>query len=185
MDVRYARRLTEELTEAFEAVRKIEENSLNAAHGSSISTSESNLIEAVARGGEHGITISQIAAELSITLASVTVGVNKLVHKGPSSSRKRAPRTGGWSMCKLTREGRQDQRGAPLLSYQSCALHQSGIHRRGAGGPHPRAGEAEQLLPQKQLFLPKKAAHPAEITGAGGTETRYELYHNRDRARRP
>ena len=54
MDVRYARRLSEELLEAFEAVRKIEENSLNAAHGSSISPSESNLIEAVARGGERG-----------------------------------------------------------------------------------------------------------------------------------
>lgn len=141
MDVRYARRLTEELTEAFEAVRKIEENSLNAAHGSSISTSESNLIEAVARGGEHGITISQIAAELSITLASVTVGVNKLVHKGFLIKEKGAE-DGRMVYVKLTREGRQDQRGAPLLSYQSCALHQSGIHRRGAGGPHPRAGRS-------------------------------------------
>ena len=106
MDVRYARRLSEELLEAFEAVRKIEENSLNAAHGSSISPSESNLIEAVARGGERGVTISQIAAELSITLASVTVGVNKLVHKGFLVQEKGAE-DGRMVFVKLTREGRK------------------------------------------------------------------------------
>ena len=106
MDVRYARRLSEELLEAFEAVRKIEENSLNAAHGSSISPSESNLIEAVARGGERGVTISQIAAELSSTLASVTVGVNKLVHKGFLVKEKGAE-DGRMVFVKLTREGRK------------------------------------------------------------------------------
>jgi len=129
MDVRYARRLSEELLEAFEAVRKIEENSLNAAHGSSISPSESNLIEAVARGGERGVTISQIAAELSITLASVTVGVNKLVHKGFLVKEKGAE-DGRMVFVKLTREGQfvlmegRDARSARdtvISSPTSCA----------------------------------------------------------------
>ena len=101
MDVRYARRLSEELLEAFEAVRKIEENSLNAAHGSSISPSESNLIEAVARGGERGVTISQIAAELSITEGDI-----KLVHKGFLVKEKGAE-DGRMVFVKLTREGRK------------------------------------------------------------------------------
>ena len=79
MTSRYAKRLNEELTEAFYSVRKVEENSLLAAHGADVSMSESNLIEAVARGGDGGMTISRIADELSITLASVTVAVNKLV----------------------------------------------------------------------------------------------------------
>lgn len=120
MDVRYARRLSEELLEAFEAVRKIEENSLNAAHGSSISPSESNLIEAVARGGERGVTISQIAAELSITLASVTVGVNKLVHKGFLVKEKGAE-DGRMVFVKLTREGRKVSAGHRISSPTSCA----------------------------------------------------------------
>ena len=181
MDVRYARRLTEELTEAFEAVRKIEENSLNAAHGSSISTSESNLIEARRRTRHN----HQPDCRRVVHYARFGDGGGQQARAQglPHQGKGRRGRADG--LCQAHARRAQDQRGAPLLSYQSCALHQSGIHRRRAGGPHPRAGEAEQLLPQKQLFLPKKAAHPAEITGAGGTETRYELYHNRDRARRP
>ena len=106
MTSRYAKRLNEELTEAFYSVRKVEENSLFAAHGADVSMSESNLIEAVARGGDGGMTISRIADELSITLASVTVAVNKLVSKG-FRVKEKGSGDGRMVYVRLTREGRK------------------------------------------------------------------------------
>ena len=68
------------LVETFNTILKVEESIIQHDNKIPLSISELHLIEAV--GKQEPITISNIATSLNITLASVTVGVNKLIKKG-------------------------------------------------------------------------------------------------------
>lgn len=74
--------LNELLVNAFRSVLKIEGQMLRNMGQLSLSISEMHLLEAVGKGGSQGRTVSETANELSLTLPSVTVAVNKLEKKG-------------------------------------------------------------------------------------------------------
>ncbi len=73
--------LNELLVETFNTILKAEELALKQKSELDLSISELHLIEAIEKTGG-GRTIGAIAGELSITLPSVTVAINKLVKKG-------------------------------------------------------------------------------------------------------
>lgn len=102
------------LVDTFNSLTKIEENSLQARHDIKLSISEYHLLESVGKGYPDGITISDIAADLDITTASVTVGVNKLVKKGLVEKVK-SPEDGRVVYVKLTRSGRRINAGHKLF----------------------------------------------------------------------
>jgi len=106
--------LNEQLTDTFNSIRKIEESSLQARHGTKLSISEYHLIETVGKGSSDGKTISEIALDLGITTASVTVGVNKLVKK-ELLDKARDTDDGRVVYVKLTREGRRINAGHRLF----------------------------------------------------------------------
>ncbi len=75
----FKNQLSDLLTETFEYILKIEEANLRD-NDIDASISEVHLIDAIGR--REAATISDIASALNITLASVTIAVNKLVAKG-------------------------------------------------------------------------------------------------------
>ncbi len=70
------------IVETFRSISKVEEYTLKKAGNIDLSINELHLIEAAAKNKERGSTISEIAQALNITLASVTVAINKLEKKG-------------------------------------------------------------------------------------------------------
>lgn len=78
----FSRELNELLNEAFWSVLKLEEETAKMAANGDLSISELHLLEASAKDKERGRRIGELAADLKITLSSVTVAVNKLVKKG-------------------------------------------------------------------------------------------------------
>lgn len=106
--------LNDQLVDTFNSIRKIEESSLQARHGNKLSISEYHLIESVGKGSSEGKTISEIALDLGITTASVTVGVNKLVKKG-FVEKIRDTEDGRVVYVKMTREGRRVNAGHRLF----------------------------------------------------------------------
>ena len=61
---------------------KIEEQALKKSDNIGLSMSEIHMIEAVGKAGDSGAKLSDIAEDLSITLPSVTISINKLSGKG-------------------------------------------------------------------------------------------------------
>ncbi|HSK69384.1 MAG TPA: MarR family transcriptional regulator [Candidatus Limnocylindria bacterium] len=78
----FATALNDLLVSTFHSILKLEEESLRRMGPYRLSISEMHLLEAVARGGDCGRSVSDIARELGITLPSVTAAVNKLEGKG-------------------------------------------------------------------------------------------------------
>lgn len=77
----FSRELNELLSDAFWSVLKIEEQTAKMAAQGDLSISELHMLEAVAKDETQGRSISALAADLKITLSSVTIAVNKLVKK--------------------------------------------------------------------------------------------------------
>lgn len=102
----FGSKFNELLVDTFNSIRKIEESSLQARHKNKLSISEYHLIESVGKAGLDGRTVSDIAFDLGITTASVTVCVNKLVKKELVKKEKCAE-DGRVVFVKLTREGRR------------------------------------------------------------------------------
>lgn len=73
--------LNQVLVETFRTILKVEEQMLRADGKLNLSISEIHLLEAVAKAGDGGATISEIAAALDIKLSTVTIAVNKLEKK--------------------------------------------------------------------------------------------------------
>ena len=102
----FSRELNDLLTDAFWSVLKIEEQAANMlAHGD-LSISELHLLEAVSKDETQGRSISALAADLKITLSSVTIAVNKLVKKG-YVEKIRSEVDGRQVFVKLTKMGRK------------------------------------------------------------------------------
>lgn len=78
----FAEELNDLIVETFQSINKMEEQTIRRFTKINVSISELHLLEAVARGGSQGKTISDLAQEQEITLPSVTVAINKLVRKG-------------------------------------------------------------------------------------------------------
>lgn len=70
------------LVETFRSILKVEEELVKRSGNIDLSINELHLIESVGKSDGKGRTISDIAEDLSITLPSVTVAINKLVKKG-------------------------------------------------------------------------------------------------------
>ncbi|MFA6948752.1 MAG: MarR family transcriptional regulator [Eubacteriales bacterium] len=102
----FARQLNVILIDTFNVIKRVEENALRGMHKNNLSISEYHMIESVGKGGERGRTISEIASDLAITLASVTIGINKLVKKG-YCVKKKSETDGRVVYVSLTRIGRK------------------------------------------------------------------------------
>lgn len=89
------------LTDTYNNINKVEEDTLRRS-GINASISEVHLIDAVGRA--EGSTVSEVAASLGITMASVTVAVNKLVDRGMIAKEKN-PEDRRSVRLKLTKEG--------------------------------------------------------------------------------
>ena len=100
----FEQRLNELLTDTFRNVLKVEERTLRDT-SSPLSISEIHLLEAVGNCQEV-CTIRTIANALEITMASVTVAVTKLVHRGYLTKEKNS-RDGRSVQVELTYEGKK------------------------------------------------------------------------------
>lgn len=78
----FAMALNDLLVNTFNSILRLEEESLRRLSDGKLSINEMHFLEAIARGGAGGRSITDIARELSITLPSVTAAVNKLARKG-------------------------------------------------------------------------------------------------------
>ncbi len=98
--------LNELLVNTFHTILKLEEETLRNMSGDTLSISELHMLEAIHREPEKGRTITDIAQDLSITLPTVTVAINKLQQKG--YVRKHKGRDDGRTVrVLLTEEGRR------------------------------------------------------------------------------
>jgi Transcriptional regulators len=91
------------LTDTYNNITKVEEDMLRAS-GIQTTISEIHLIDAIGRSLSP--TVSNAAAHLSITLASVTVAVNKLMERGFLTKEKN-PDDGRSVHLKLTQSGKR------------------------------------------------------------------------------
>jgi DNA-binding MarR family transcriptional regulator len=94
------------LVDTFRTILKVEEQMLQKHPYLDLSISEMHLIESVGKGGGEGLTISSIAEDLSISLPSVTVAINKLQTKG-FVEKARGETDSRMVYVKLTRNGRR------------------------------------------------------------------------------
>ncbi len=101
--------LNELLVNAFRSVLKLEEQTLRGMGAFNLSIGEMHLLEAVGMDGETGRTVSETAKELSLTVPTVTVAVNKLEKKG-LLSKTRATDDGRAVILTLTEVGRKVER---------------------------------------------------------------------------
>lgn len=100
----FARELNQMLVSTFQTIEKVERKMICRGSTVRLSMAEIHLIEAVGRG-KGPKTISALAQRLGITLASVTVGVNKLVKK-ELLQKKRSEKDGRMIYVSLTGKGR-------------------------------------------------------------------------------
>jgi len=98
-------KLNELLELAYRDIQKVEHSMQRSVH-SPLTISELHFIEAVGLRKNHPCTVSALAAELGITMASVTVAVNKLVTRGMLTKEK-SPDDGRSVQIRLTREGQR------------------------------------------------------------------------------
>lgn len=101
---RFVRELNQLLVSTYQSIEKMERKMICKGNGSSLSIAEIHLIEAVGRGKELK-TISALAERLNITLASVTVAVNKLVKK-ELLQKRRSEKDGRVIYVSLTSKGK-------------------------------------------------------------------------------
>ena len=102
----FSQELNDLLSDAFWSVLKIEEQAASMAAKGDLSISELHMLEAVSKNDEPGRSISALAADLKITLSSVTIAVNKLVKKG-YVEKIRSEQDGRQVFVKLTKLGRK------------------------------------------------------------------------------
>lgn len=103
---RFSKELNQLLVETYRNITKIEEQAIRQTESTNLSISELHLIEAVGKNKEVGRTVSDIAADLYITLPSVTVAINKLVKKNYVEKIK-AEHDGRVVYVKLTKLGKK------------------------------------------------------------------------------
>jgi DNA-binding MarR family transcriptional regulator len=79
----FSKVLNELLVNTFHSILKLEEDASRSISGNRLSISELHMLEAIRKEEvDKGRTITDLAQDLSITLPSVTVAINKLTEKG-------------------------------------------------------------------------------------------------------
>ncbi|SMC60025.1 MarR family winged helix-turn-helix transcriptional regulator [Papillibacter cinnamivorans] len=78
----FEKELNDILVDTFRTILRVDEDALKSTGVTNLSISEMHLLESVGKSGPEGRTISDIAQELSVTLPTVTVAINKLEKKG-------------------------------------------------------------------------------------------------------
>ncbi|MEG0780421.1 MAG: MarR family transcriptional regulator [Oscillospiraceae bacterium] len=102
----FHRQLNDFFVESFNHILRQEEAIIRKTGESPLTISELHLVEAISQCEAGENTVSDIAAQLHITLSSVTIGVNKLVQKG--YAQKDRSRTDGRSVhITLTEQGQR------------------------------------------------------------------------------
>jgi DNA-binding MarR family transcriptional regulator len=103
----FSKELNQLLVSAYRSVLKLEELMLKSVEDQiDLSISELHMLDAISRGGNEGLTISDIAQKLEITLPSVTVAINKMVRKGYVEKLK-SQRDGRVVHVQLSHQGRR------------------------------------------------------------------------------
>lgn len=74
--------------ESFNSILKLEEDVIRASGTNHLTISELHMLEAIGKCTPEENTVSTVAAQLGITMSSVTIGVNKLIQKGYAQKSK-------------------------------------------------------------------------------------------------
>lgn len=117
----FCEQLADMLSQSYMLISKVEESMVSNAKKFNLSINEVHLLEVLGKGEEGGRTISDIAAQLSITLSSVTVAVNKLGKKGYVIKRRDLS-DGRLVYVRLTDQGRRVNR-LHKRFHRSMAYH--------------------------------------------------------------
>ena len=103
----FSKALNELLVNTFHSILKLEEDASRSISGNRLSISELHMLEAIRKEEvDKGRTITDLAQDLSITLPSVTVAINKLAEKG-YVIKERGRADGRQVHVLLTEEGRR------------------------------------------------------------------------------
>ena len=95
--------------DTFDAILRVEEQSLRHVGGGKLSISEFQTIECIGEGEDNRRAVGEIAEALNVTVPTVTVCVNKLVKKG-YVTKTRSEKDARVAIVELTREGRKMNR---------------------------------------------------------------------------
>lgn len=103
---RFGERVSSTLKHTYRAIQRVESASLRSMVGSNLSISEMHMIECIGRRRGSGISVTDIAQEMDLSLATVTVAVKKLEKKGYVSKEK-CTKDGRRVLIRLTDNGRR------------------------------------------------------------------------------
>ena len=95
--------------DTFDAILRVEEQSLRRVGGGKLSISEFHTLECIGEGEDNRRAVGEIAEALNVTVPTVTVCVNRLVKKG-YVTKTRSERDARVTIVELTREGRKMNR---------------------------------------------------------------------------
>ena len=95
--------------DTFDAIMRVEEQSLRHVGGGKLSISEFHTLECIGEGEANRRAVGEIAEALNVTVPTVTVCVNKLVKKG-YVTKTRSEKDARVAIIELTREGRKMNR---------------------------------------------------------------------------
>jgi DNA-binding MarR family transcriptional regulator len=95
--------------DTFDAILRVEENSLKQVGGGKLSISEFHTLECIGEGEDNRRAVGEIAEALGVTVPTVTVCVGKLVKKG-YVTKTRSEKDARVTIVELTREGRKMNR---------------------------------------------------------------------------
>ncbi len=92
------------LMNAYRSILKVEEDMLKSTSQGALSIGELHAIEAIAQGRRAGVSVSDVAQRLKVSLPSATVTIAKLVKKG-YAEKSRSAQDGRVVTVRLTRLG--------------------------------------------------------------------------------
>ena len=78
----FGKQLNGLLVSTFRNILRSEEQSIKQISGGDVTVAEVHLMEAIAKAGDRGATVTEIAADLGLTSPTVTIGLNRLERKG-------------------------------------------------------------------------------------------------------
>ena len=95
--------------DTFDAIMRVEEQSLRHVGGGKLSISEFHTLECIGEGEDNRRAVGEIAEALNVTVPTVTVCVNKLVKKG-YVTKTRSEKDARIAIIELTPEGKKMNR---------------------------------------------------------------------------
>jgi DNA-binding MarR family transcriptional regulator len=78
----FSQELNRLLVSTYRDVGKLEEGMLHSVSGMEVSIGEFHLLEAIGENKDRGVLLCELAQRMELTPPTVTVAVNKLMHKG-------------------------------------------------------------------------------------------------------